>query len=120
VVYRQRVAGRPEGVTARTAAGHEPAAARGATAMSTILVGRGWVVLDDLSRGERVRLARYDALLSNLSTGDLSGAAFYRRVSGWAPIRGERFESDPAVALAILDERRQSGETLFEYRGRRQ
>lgn len=87
--------------------------------MSTILAGTGWTVLEDLSRAERVRIARYAALSSNLTTGDISPQTFRRRVNSWAPIRGELFESDPSVVLAILDDRRQGGEETFEYRGRR-
>lgn len=120
VVYRRRVAGRGAGVTARTAAGHEVRSARAITAMSTLLDGPPrWAVLEDLSRGERVRQARYDAMLSNLSTGDMRGATFRRRVSQWAPIRGEKFLADPAAALAILEERREAGDPLYIYKGRR-
>ncbi len=118
-VYKRRTAGRSPGVTARTAAGHEAAAVREATGMSAILVGRGWVELEGLSRGERVRAARYAALASNLAQDRITPAAFRRRVSRWAPIAGERFEATPFIVTAINDERHEAGLPSFVYTGRR-
>jgi hypothetical protein len=87
--------------------------------MSAILVGRGWVELEGLSRGERVRAARYAALASNLAQDRITPAAFRRRVSRWAPIAGERFEATPFIVTAINDERHEAGLPSFVYTGRR-
>ena len=88
--------------------------------MSTLLDSPPrWTVLDDVTRGEARRLARYDAMLSNLVQGDISPSAFRRRVGSWRPIRGERFLADPTAALAILDTRREAGDETFIYVGRR-
>ena len=88
--------------------------------MSTLLDGPPrWVLLGDLSRAEARRVARYDAMLSNLAQGSLGDKAFRRRVGSWRPIRGERFLADPAAVMAILDERRQAGDETFVYVGRR-
>jgi hypothetical protein len=78
-----------------------------------------WTVLEDVTRGEARRLARYDAMMSNLVQGDISPPAFERRVGAWRPIRGERFLADPAAVMAILDMRRQVGDPVFIYEGRR-
>ena len=103
----------------RASAGHEAPSTR-ARAMSTLLDSPPrWTVLDDVTRGEARRLARYDAMLSNLVQGDISPSAFRRRVGSWRPIRGERFLADPTAALAILDTRREAGDETFIYVGRR-
>ena len=103
----------------RASAGHEAPGGQ-ARAMSTLLDSPPrWAVLDNLTRGEARRLARYDAMMSNLVQGDLSPRAFERRVGAWRPIRGERFLADPAAVLAILDQRRQAGDETFVYLGRR-
>lgn len=79
-----------------------------------------WVDLDNLSRAEARRVARYNSLTGQLTKGKLSPAAFRRRVSSWRPFRDERFLSDPDAALALLEVRRTSDEELFYYeRGRR-
>ena len=103
----------------RASAGHEAPGGR-ARALSTLLDSPPrWTVLDNVTRGEARRLARYDAMMSNLVQGDLSPRAFQRRVGAWRPIRGERFLADPAAVMAILDMRRQAGEVVFIYEGRR-
>lgn len=118
-IYRRRTLARPEGITARTAAGHESEAARRATHMSAVVSGGRFVEFGDLSRSDRRRIARWNALASNLATGDISPGAFRSRVRSWAPIGGERFEWDPDVVLAVLSGRRESGDPTFVYRGRR-
>lgn len=117
--YRKRTAGRPEGITARTAAGHESEAARRATRMSVIVREGRFVEFGDLSRSDRRRIARWNALASNLATGDLSPADFRRRVRAWAPIGDEVFEWDPDLVVGVLAGRREAGESTFIYRGRR-
>jgi hypothetical protein len=105
----------------RAEAGHERADARERTTISLLVDDPPrFVELAGLSRAERRRVARYDALASNLVQGRLSPAAFRARVSGWRRIAGFRFLADPDAVVAILDDRRQSGEETFVYRGRRQ
>lgn len=104
----------------RAEAGHESAAAREHTTISVLVDDPPrFVELAGLSRAERRRVARYDALVSNLLQGRLRPAAFRARVSSWRPIAGFRFLTDPDAVVAILDDRRQSGEETFVYRGRR-
>lgn len=120
VVYRRRVVGRGEGVTARMAAGHETLAARQGISISVMLAGRGFVELEGLSRSERRRAARWNARAGELLAGQISRARFRRLVGSWAPLSdGSRFESTPDVVVSVLAERGEAGESLFEYRGRR-
>lgn len=113
---RRQARGRRLGAaSARAAVGHGGPR----FAMSGVFEGRGWIILEDLSPGERRRVARWNALASNLTTGDISATTFRRRVRTWRPLRGERFESDPLVVEAILDQRRQAGLPLFTYPMRR-
>ena len=115
--YLRRQARRPEGVTAREAAGHRPPPV--AMAMSALVEPGMFVRFEELTRSEARRVARYDSLLGQLDQGLLSPSAFRRRVRSWRPIRGERFLSDAEAALAILDMRRAAGDEVFVYEGRR-
>ena len=87
--------------------------------MSAILVGSGYVTLEGLNGSDVRRTARYSSLVGELVSGELSPQAFRRRVGSWREIRGERFESDPDVVMAIIETRRALGEEIFEYLGRR-
>ena len=121
LIYEERqAAGARKGLgRGRASAGHEAPGGQ-ARSMSTLLDRPPrWTVLEDVTRGEARRLARYDAMMSNLVQGDLSPRAFQRRVGSWRPIRGERFLADPAAVMAILDMRRQVGDPVFIYEGRR-
>ena len=117
-LYRRRLATRP-GATARERAGHEPVAAPERVMLALFDGPPRWVELHGLTRGEARRVARYDSLLGHLAAGDVSGSAFRRRVSAWAPLRGERFLADPETVRALLVERAEAGEALFRYEGRR-
>lgn len=116
--YRARAAQVRPGHTIREALGHERAGLpeRG---MSAILVGSGYVTLEGLNGSDVRRTARYSSLVGELVSGELSPQAFRRRVGSWREIRGERFESDPDVVMAIIETRRALGEEIFEYLGRR-
>jgi hypothetical protein len=117
VVYQSRVADRAPGETARQRLGVVPTE-RSMPALFD--EPPRWVDLDNLSRAEARRVARYNSLTGQLTKGKLSPAAFRRRVSSWRPFRDERFLSDPDAALALLEVRRTSDEELFYYeRGRR-
>lgn len=116
VMYLRRRAASPE-VSARRALGHRPAPSP--ATMSTILAGRGFVVVENPSRLERSRIGRYDSLTGQLRWGQLDPRAFQRRVRRWRPIRGGSFESDPNIVLAILASRADAGDELFIYEGRR-
>lgn len=115
VEYLDRRAAHPE-LTARQALGHRPAPPP--AAMSAILRGRGFVIVEAPSRSERSRIARYDSLIGQLRWNELDPRAFQRRVRRWRTLRGEHFEDNPAVVLAILATRAEAGETLFIYEGR--
>lgn len=111
--YVTRLARHP-GVTARRAVGHRPAPV--GMKMSALIDGqRPFNVFDTVTRSEARRIARYDALTSNLLQGKISSREFRRRVGHWRPIRGERFLADPDVVIATLDERRQVGDDVFVY-----
>jgi len=112
---RRKRQGRP-GETAREALGHDRPAVRANRAIS-VFVDRPdpWMVLAAPTPNETRRAARYDALVGQLASGRLSPAAFNRRISGWRPIRGERFLSDPDRVLAEIERRRASDEELFYY-----
>jgi hypothetical protein len=86
--------------------------------MSTIVRGLGFVIIEDPTRAERSRIGRYDSLTGQLRWNALNPRAFQRRVRRWRPIRGEYFEWDPNVVLAILAARADAGEDLFVYQGR--
>lgn len=118
--YARRVArGRARGATtAREAAGHRAEPVTGA-AMSAMFVEVGYAVVDNLTLTERARVARWNSIAGHLDGGTVTAAEFRRRVKAWRSFRGLIFEWDPAIVVATLDERRQAGETVFEYRGRR-
>lgn len=115
VEYLERRAAHPE-LSARQALGHRPPPPP--AAMSAILRGRGFVVIEAPTRSERSRIGRYDSLTGQLRNEQLSPDAFRRRVRRWRPIRGEHFEENPTVVLAILASRADAGESLFIYQGR--
>jgi len=113
VTYRARAADRAEGETARERLG----VVKSTRSMPAMLDSPPrWVDLDNLSRAEARRVARFSSLTGQLAEGKLSPAAFRRRVSSWRPFRGEHFLSDPDAALALLEARRTSDEELFYYR----
>jgi len=112
-MYRARVADRAEEETARERLG----VVKSTRSMPAMLDSPPrWVDLDNLSRAEARRVARFSSLTGQLAEGKLSPAAFRRRVSSWRPFRGEHFLSDPDAALALLEARRTSDEELFYYR----
>jgi len=117
VVYARREARRAPGESARAAAGHRQAPAAGG--MSGIFKDAGFVVIESPTRGERRRLGRFNARLAELAQGQLSPRRFERQIGGWRPLRGMTFENDPEVILATLDIRRESGDEVFIYEGRR-
>ena len=71
--------------------------------------------LAGLTRRDRSRVARYNALASNLAQGNVSPAAFRRRVSRWAPVAGYSFLSDPDTLLALWEQRRAADQETFVY-----
>jgi hypothetical protein len=87
--------------------------------MSAMFAGVGWAVVEAPTVGERARIARWNARAGELRVGQISGERFRRIIRTWAPLRGARFEADPERVLAVLRERDEAGEQLFEYRGRR-
>lgn len=87
--------------------------------MSAMFVGVGWADVQAPSPGERRRIARWNARAGELRQGQITPERFRRLVGTWAPLRGVRFETDPAVVLATLAERAEGGEDLFRYEGRR-
>jgi len=117
VIYAKREGRRAPGETARAAAGHRKAIPQGG--MSGIFKGNGFVVVEAPTPGERRRLGRFNARVAELVEGQLSARRFERQVGGWRPLRGMRFENDPEIILATLDIRRQVGEEIFIYEGRR-
>jgi hypothetical protein len=119
--YRRRVArGRARGArSAREAAGHPGPEPRDARTMAAIFEGTGWATVDGVTDGEARRLGRYGARVGELVTGQLSPSRFRRLVGSWASFRGERFEATPGVVIAIVEARREAGEDLFPYQGRR-
>jgi hypothetical protein len=72
-----------------------------------------------LDRAEARRLGRYDALVSQLSSGRISSAEFERRARALRPFRGEHFASDPNAVLARLDQLRAGDRETFVYRSGR-
>jgi len=117
VVYARREARRAPGETARAAAGHRKAPPAGG--ISGVFKNVGFVVVEAPTAGERRRLGRYNARLAELVEGQISPRRFERMIGAWRPLRGMRFETDPEVVLAILDIRRETGEDIFIYVGRR-
>jgi hypothetical protein len=81
--------------------------------------GAGFSRVENPMAAERRRIARWNARAGELRQGQITPGRFRQLVGSWAPFRGDRFESDPAVVLATLAERAEADETLFEYRGRR-
>lgn len=116
--YERRRLGRPF-ETSRQATGHESAADREQRRMSVLLDDPPrYVELAGLGRLDRSRVARYASLTGALAQGQISPAAFRRRVSRWAPIAGHQFSADPAAVLALLEQRRAAGLDSFVYEGR--
>jgi hypothetical protein len=120
VTYRRRTSGRPEGVSAREAAGHERPEVRAARAISVLLDRPApFVILEGPARLEASRAARYDSYAGQLAAGGITPERFQRKISSWRPIRGERFLADPDRVLAVLEARRAGDEELFIYRNGR-
>ena len=78
-----------------------------------------WTVLDVPTRMEQRRAGRYASYQAQLAAGEISPEAFRRKVESWAPIRGERFLSDPERVLAIMEARRAADEPTFVYKSGR-
>jgi hypothetical protein len=105
--------------SARQALGHESAARREQIRISALVAGPDrYIELDGLTRRDRVRVARYNALVSNLAQGNISPAAFRRRVSRWQTIAGHRFLADPDAVLALMEQRRAADQETFTYERR--
>jgi hypothetical protein len=108
--------------SARKALGHEPSAERAATTIGAPVgdpahgTPARFVELSGLSRQERSRIGRYGSLVGQLRDGQITPAAFRRRVSRWAPVAGLPLLSDPDAVLAIVERRRAAGEPSFVYR----
>lgn len=119
--YQARLArGRRLGArTAREAAGHPGPEPREPRSMPGIFEGVGWAEVHEVTDAEARRLGRYGARVGELVTGQLSPARFRRLIASWAPLRWERLEATPGVAIAIVEARREAGEDLFPYQGRR-
>ena len=100
--------------------GHESSAVRQARSISGFVgPGARFVDFRAPNRGDLRRLARYDALVGQLSRGQITNAEFRRKVSSWRPIAGQGLTSDPDAVLARLDElRAQDQETFHYYSGR--
>lgn len=114
--YLRRRAAAPDR-SAREALGHRPpeATVPTITALVDLPGGIGYVQLEGLRRLERQRIGRHDSLIRQLDRGQISPAAFRRRVRRWAPVGGYQLASDPAAILAAVDARRQAGEPLGPY-----
>lgn len=116
---RRQARGRRLGArSAREGAGHraEPLAPAGITAM---FEGRGFAMVENPTLAERRRINRWNAYAAHLDAGNITPERFRRLIRSWRPLRGERFESDPEVVLATLTARREAGEEVYEYPGRR-
>lgn len=87
--------------------------------MSAIFRAIGWHVVEDMSESERQRIARWNARAGELLEGEISPERFRRLVGSWRPLREMRFEDDPNIVVATLAERREAGEDVFIYEGRR-
>jgi len=73
-------------------------------------------MVENPTRAQRRRIARYESLTGALRTGTVGSLAFEARIGGWlAYADGLHFEWDPEVVLAILAERAAAGEDLFIY-----
>lgn len=105
--------------TAREATGR-PRSDLPGRSMSTLLDDPPrWTVVDELTASEARRVARYASLLGHLAAGEISPRSFRRRVGSWRPIRSGYFLATADVALVLLEERREGGEDVFIYEGRR-
>ena len=115
---RRQSRGRRLGATtARAAVGHGgPLPPASITAMFRDL---GFSTVETPTASERRRLNRWNSLVAQLDAGRLLPKGFERRVRAWRPFRGERFEWDPTIVVATMGERRDAGETTYEYAGRR-
>jgi hypothetical protein len=116
VEYERRQVGRPEGISAREAAGHDRPAVRADRHISIFVDEPPYFVeLSGLSRRDVRRAARYDNLVRQMAEGRVSAATFRRRVGRWRPIDGRRFLSDPDAVLAVLEDRRALDLEIFVY-----
>jgi hypothetical protein len=116
IEYERRTRDRPKGVNARQAAGHDRRDVRARRSISVLLDRpKPFVILDAPSRGEASRAARYDSLVGKLAAFRMSPKQFERRISGWRPIRGERFLADPNRVLTVLEARRAGEQEIFIY-----
>lgn len=114
--YLARQKRRPLGATASEAGGHPNRAIIEHSHISLLIAGpTPYVIMEQVSRRERVRIARYNSYLGQLAEGKISPRAFEHRISSWRPIRGQKFLANPDLALAVLEQRRTSDEELFIY-----
>ncbi len=74
-----------------------------------------FAILEAPTRREASRAGPYDSLVGKMAAAKISPKQFERTVSGWRPIRGERFLSDPNRVLAVLEARRAGELDLFVY-----
>ncbi len=119
VLGRRRAERRGEPApSARAAVGHGRPFAESGRTMSSIFVGEGFILVDNLTRGEARRVARWNARAGELKEGQLTPGRFRQLVAAWEPFRGMNFESDPAVVVAQLVELQEAGEAPFVYRRR--
>jgi hypothetical protein len=77
-----------------------------------------------VSRREMQRVVAHHHLIDRLERGEITPTEFRRRVSRWRPLKGRRFVSDPALALAMrlsvpLDDRDFVSARMPGQRGRR-
>ena len=115
---RRQSRGRRLGATtARAAVGHGgPLPPASITAMFRDL---GFSTVENPTAAERRRLNRWNSLVAQLVAGRLSPKGFERRVKAWRPFRGAAFEWNAEIITATMGERRDAGETTYEYTGRR-
>ena len=111
--YLRRAAGRAEGERVRERLGH-PGRDFGERLASVLLDDPPrWAVLAGLSRGDMRRATRYDAFTNALVRGQMSDAAFRRRIGSWRPIAGEKFLADPAAVRVLIAARKAGDDETF-------
>jgi len=116
-VYRANYLNRrtaESGKTAREALGHRKRGTGGSISALVTNPPR-YTILEDAGPSELKRAGRHNGLVHELLGGRMNPKAFERRVRSWAPIRGERFISDPAEIFQVAEQRRAAGLPLFEY-----
>jgi len=87
--------------------------------ITTIFKEVGFSLVENPDRAERRRLGRFNARVGELVEGQLSARRFERQVGGWRPLRGMRFENNPAVVLEIVEANRPPDQEVFVHERRR-